>query len=510
MASLRFAYVASEVTGFAKTGGLADVAGSLPRALAQRGLDGAVFLPLYRSVRTGKQRFTPTGHVISVPMGNRLVAGALCRSTLPASDVPVYLIEHTGYFERDDPNTKAGIYQFAAADGTLHDYPDNGERFVFFQQAVLEAFRLLDFWPDVLHVNDWQTGLLPAYLRELYGRHPNFALRPHYERIRTLCTIHNLAFQGLFAAQNLPLTGLPARLYNSEQLEFHNQISFLKAGLVFADWINTVSPTYAQEIQTRYFGCGLQGVLTMRHGQLSGIMNGIDDRVWNPATDKLIPANYTVDTVRQGKPLCKAALQRRYGLAPQPHTPLLGMIARLADQKGVDLLLEILPALMNEGVQLVVLGLGDPKYQQLLRAEQQRHAAHFGLTLALDEELAHQIEAGADIFLMPSKYEPAGLNQMYSLKYGTVPVVRATGGLNDTVTDATPENLANGAATGFKFAAVAGFALLEAIQRALTLFRHQPGRWLQLVHTGMRQDWSWNRSAAEYERLYVRITEERP
>jgi starch synthase len=505
---MRCLYVASEVAGFAKTGGLADVVGALPRALHQRGHDCAVILPLYRAVRTGNQPIEPTGLTFGVPFGNRLATGSLWRSTLPGSDVPVYLIEQPGYFERDDPAQGGGLYQYTTPDGTRHDYPDNCERFVFFQQGVLEALRLLDWWPDVLHANDWQTGLIPVYLRELYARYPLAELRPRYQQIRTLFTIHNMAYQGVFWHLDVPLTGLPWRLFVPDALEFHGHLNCLKAGIVFADLINTVSPTYAREIQTPYFGCGLHGVLAQRSRRLFGIVNGADYRTWNPATDPFLAANYDAATVVEGKRKCKQALQNHCGLDAEPRTPVFGMVSRLVDQKGLDLIGQSATALLAHGTQLVLLGEGAPDYHRMLTELRDRYPTRVGLTLAQDEALAHQIEAGADMFLMPSLFEPCGLSQLYSLKYGTVPVVRATGGLCDTVVDATPERLADGRATGFAFVPDSPVSFLGAVERAVRLYRHDPQRWLGLMRNGMAQDWSWERSAAEYERLYQRLAAE--
>jgi len=502
---MRCLYVASEVAGFAKTGGLADVAAALPRALAERGHDCAVLMPLYRCIRSGPRSLTPTGLTFDVPMGNRLVRGSLWRTTLPDSNVPLYLVEQTAYFERDDPATGAGLYQFTRPNGSRADYDDNCERFVFFNQAVLEAIRLLDFWPDLLHLNDWQSGLVPVYLKELYPHYPNAALRPRFAALRTLLTIHNLAYQGLFWYLDMPLTGLPWRLFHYEHLEFFGKISFLKAGIVYANLLNTVSPTYAREIQTRYYGCGLQGVLAARRQDLFGIVNGIEERVWNPEIDPHLALNYNVESVLPGKAACKKALQHHFGLAENPTTPLLAIVSRLAEQKGVDLLGQIAPALLRQNLQLVVLGEGQAEYHAMLTALRSRFPTQVGLKLGQDEALAHRIEAGADIFLMPSQYEPCGLSQLYSLKYGTVPVVRATGGLCDTVADATSERLLDGTATGFAFVAMTPAAFLEAVERAVTMFRDQPEQWLRLVRTGMRQDWSWRRSAAEYEKLYEKL-----
>jgi starch synthase len=493
--------------GFAKTGGLADVVGALPPALAERGHRCAVFCPLYRSVRRGRIPITPTPHVLRILIAHREVQGRLYEARLPDAGVPVYLVEQPDYYERDDPGRGSGLYQYTLPNGQKADYPDNCERFVFFCRAVLEALRLLDLWPDVLHVHDWQTGLVPVYLEEEYRRRAPAHFRAHYRRLRTLFSIHNLAYQGRFWHLDLPLMGLDWRLFNYQQLEFYGEVSFLKAGIVFADLLNTVSPTYAKEIQTPYYGCGLQGVLSERRELLYGIVNGVDYRVWNPASDPHLAATYTIDSVASGKPRCKAALQARFGLAEEPRTPLLGMVSRLVDQKGLDLLGGALPDLLRHNVQVIVLGEGDPAYHRMLLDFQARYPRQMGVTIAQDEVLAHQIEGGADLFLMPSQYEPCGLSQLYSLKYGTVPIVRTTGGLADTVVDTTPQTLANGTATGFTFIPYTPPAFVANIRRALEIYRDRPERWLGLMQTGMRQDWSWNRSAAEYERLYIKLRE---
>jgi starch synthase len=497
---------ASEVAGFAKTGGLADVAASLPRALARRGHHCAVILPLYRSARRASPE--PTAHRFAITLDRHTVPGRLWRSRLPGSDVTAYLIEQPDYYERDDPAARRGLYQFTAPDGSKRDYPDNAERYIFFCRAVLEAMRLLGEWPEVLHANDWQTGLLPVYLCQ--ARHPRSALPEGYARIRTLFTIHNLAYQGVFWHWDMALTGLSWNLFNYRQLEFHGQLNLLKAGIVFADAINTVSPTYAREIQTPYLGCGLQGVLAERRQQLFGIVNGIDYDVWNPATDPHLPAHYDAETVFENKPACKAALQRRLHLDEEPQTPLLGVVARLAEQKGIDLIIGAAPDLVAQGAQLAVLGEGDPAYQRALEELRARYPGRVGAVLALDEPLAHQIEGGADAFLMPSLYEPCGLNQFYSMRYGTVPVVRATGGLADTVVNCTPETLAADTATGFSFLPHTAAALTATVRQAVAMYRGQPEQWRQLVRCGMRQDWSWDHSAAEYEKLYTRLCGDSP
>lgn len=493
----------SEVVGFAKTGGLADVCGSLPPALARRGHRCAVIMPLYRSAKRAEPSPEPTEHVLRVSFAGCTVPARLWRSVLPKSEVPIYFVEQPDYYERDNPETGAGIYIRKRRDGEIEDYPDNVDRFGFFSRAVLEAVPHLGFTPDLIHANDWQTGLVPVYLKELY-RH-----EPGYLRIRSLMTIHNLAFQGVFPAENLPRLGLGWHLFNMDQLEFYGQINLLKAGIVFADRVTTVSPTYAREIQTSYFGCGLQNVLRQRGQRLSGIVNGIDTEVWNPETDTHLAEHYRADTVAEGKRNCKAALQEELGLALDPGVPLLGVVARLAEQKGIDLILGAIEPLLEEPAQIVILGTGAKHYLDRLDDLHQRYPKRFAFVTGLNEPLAHRIEAGCDLFLMPSLYEPCGLNQLYSLRYGTPPVVRATGGLSDTVTDATDDALLAGKATGFSFISPSPQALLETARRAIAMFRSQPDKFRQLIRTGMAQDWSWDRSAADYEDLYLRLIGER-
>jgi starch synthase len=496
-------FAASEVVGFAKTGGLADVAGYLPRALARRGHRVAVVMPLYRGVRLGKVPIHPTEIILGVPLGRSTLPCRLWRTQLPGSDVPVFLVENSDFFERDDPAKGTGIYQRTTPDGRKTDYADNCARFTFFCRAVLEAATHVGFAPDILHGNDWQTGLVPVFLRELY-RH-----RADYRRMRTLFTIHNIAYQGAFPHELFHLTGLDFRLYNPHQLEFYGQFNFLKAGIVFSDWVNTVSPTYAKEIRTPAFGGGMEGVLTERRDRLSGIMNGVDYSSWDPSTDPYIARQYTIDTVWEGKEVCKADLQQAFGLPQEPRMPLLGMVARLVEQKGVDLVTRAADDILKLPVQMVILGEGDPTYHARLHAIRERYPDRVGLQIGYDEALAHKVEAGSDLFLMPSLFEPSGLNQLYSLRYGTPPIVRTTGGLADSILDTTEESLASSEPTGFRFQAYTPQALFGTVRWATHLYHERPVTFRRIVRNGMKADWSWDRAAAEYERIYHRLVAER-
>jgi len=480
--------VTSEAVPFAKTGGLADVCGELPAELERLGHQAAVILPAYRQTRYCGLPLEPLGIDFIVPIGSKTVAGRLLASRLPGTQVPVYLVERDEYYDRDQLYRENG-----------RDYDDNCERFVFFSRAALEAIRLLELKVDVIHANDWQTGLVPAYLKIEYRR------LPRYERIGCLFTIHNMAYQGQFWHWDMLLTGLDWKYFNWRQMEFFSQLNLLKTGLVFADAINTVSPRYAEEIQTPRFGCGLEGVLQSRREVLSGILNGIDQDRWNPATDPHLAVNYDVDSVGSGKPVCKAALQDEMGLPCRSDVPLVGMIGRMDAQKGFDLAAEVIARWADTAdLQWVILGTGEESLERRFRDLAKRYPHKVAARLAFSDGLAHAIEAGADMFLMPSRYEPCGLNQMFSLRYGTVPVVRETGGLADTVVDAGPTAIADRTATGFVFREDDPQALRETLGRACDAYR-QPALWAQLVDTGMRQDWSWRRSAGEYVRLYERI-----
>ncbi|HWE40727.1 MAG TPA: glycogen synthase GlgA [Isosphaeraceae bacterium] len=488
---MKVVIVASEAVPFAKTGGLADVAGALPAALDRLGHEVTLVLPCYRRAWKAGIPFEATGLTLRVPVGPKIVEGHVHSCRLPGSNARALLIDQPGYFDRDQLYGRDGV-----------DYPDNCERFVFFARATLEAVRLLDLRPDVVHCNDWQAGLIPVYLDEIYRHRPGFA------GVGTLMTVHNLAYQGAFWHWDMPLTDLDWRLFHWQALEFHGRLNFLKAGLVFADLLSTVSPTYAREIQTPEFGCGLDGLLRARGGDLHGIVNGIDPSAWSPVGDRFVLARYNAETVAGGKAACKGQLQRRAGLPERLDVPLFAQIGRLDPQKGWDLLAGVADDLLKEDVQLVILGEGQPRYHELVDRLADRYPGKIRAFLEFSNVLAHQIEAGADAFLMPSLYEPCGLNQLYSLAYGTVPIVRATGGLADTVVDATPEALADGTATGFAFREATPRGLRAAIDRALALWA-DPAAWERLAMTGMQADWSWDRSAAAYAALYDEIRRRR-
>jgi len=485
---VRILFATSEATPFAKTGGLADVAGSLPVELARQGHDVSVILPAYRQAFECGQPIDTTDTRFEITIGSKVVTGGLLRSNLPHSTVPVYLVQQDDYFDREHLYTENG-----------DDYKDNCERFVFFSRAVVDAIRLLDLHSDVVHTNDWQTGLVPALLATEYAGVPG------YEQIASLFTIHNLAYQGVFWHWDMLLTGLDWKYFNWRQMEFHGNLNLMKTGLVFADALSTVSPRYAQEIQSAPLGCGLEGVLQSRREVLSGILNGVHYDEWNPATDTHLPTNYDATTFVEGKACCKAALQEELGLPVEANVPLVGFVGRLAEQKGIDLVADVMQQWVHDRpVQWAILGTGERKYHELFADLARRHPARVSARLQFSNPLAHRIEAGADLFLMPSRYEPCGLNQLYSLKYGTLPIVRATGGLADTITDATPDAVAQGTANGFSFGEYAAHALARTLERAIAAYGNTSD-WPRLIRTGMHQNWSWQRSAEQYVALYQSI-----
>jgi starch synthase len=425
---------------------------------------------------------------VEVPIRSEVLTGRLLETRLPDSDVRVIFVDCAEYFDRE------GLY---VSDG--RDYIDNCERFVFFSRAVIAAAKTLNLRPDVIHANDWQTALIPALLQiEERGKPPLG---------QTVCvfTIHNMAFHGSFWHFDMPLTGLDWKYFNFQQMEFHGKLNLLKTGIVFADQITTVSPSYAQEIQTPEFGCGLDGVLSGRREDLTGILNGIDPDVWNPATDPALPANYSVENWNHphAKPACKQALQREFQLPERADVPLFGMISRMTEQKGFDLLRDKMHEFLHRDAQFCFLGTGEPQIEAWLKDLATKSPDRVAVRVGFDEGLAHRIEAGCDAYLMPSRFEPCGLNQMYSLRYGTVPLVHAVGGLADTVEDAGDQHHQNAAANGFAFHEYNAQAFAHTMNRALEAYQDRD-RWARLVENGMRQDWSWNIRAAAYLETYER------
>ena len=470
---MKILMVATECVPLVKTGGLGDVVGALSGALAGGGIETAVVLPAYGAILE-KCRVEDTGLEVAVTLDRRRVSGKVLKARVERL-APIFLIRNDDYFARP------GLYGTAAK-----DYPDNAERFTFFAKAALEVAAATGPW-DVLHCHDWQSALAPVLIKAGTAK----------AAAKTILTIHNLAYQGLFPFSQWPLLGLDPAYFTPEYLEFYGKINFLKGGILCADALTTVSRKYAEEILTPEYGSGLEGVLAERKRDLHGILNGVDYREWNPEIDKFIKKNYAPDNMA-GKGECKKELQQLYNLPQRASTPLLGIVSRLADQKGIDLLLDIVDQLLGMDLQLVVLGSGDQKYQELISELAAVHPKRIGVTIGFDNALAHKIEAGADMFLMPSRYEPSGLNQIYSLKYGTVPVVRATGGLDDTIEDFDP---LSGNGNGFKFADYSGQAFLSAIKRALAVYMSEKA-WKQVTANGMAADFSWERSAREYLDLY--------
>jgi len=469
-------FVTSEAHPLIKTGGLADVSGSLPKALAELSQDIRLIMPNYQALKsTGDVRY-----VCSLRVDNKNVN--ILETRVPDSQVIAWLVDYPGFF-----NYPGNPY----VDEQGNAWANNAERFALFCRIAVEVAmdRAYQDWkPDIVHCNDWQSGLVPALLSLEQGRPA------------TVFTIHNMAYQGLFPGGTASLLNLPGQLLNPEGLEFHNMLSFIKGGLVYADRITTVSPSYALEIQTPEFGYGLEGLLTYRKDVLSGIINGIDLDQWDPETDEYISQHFSVASLDK-KLLNKSELQTRVGLPVNPQVPVFGLISRLVEQKGIDLIIECLPEILAMPMQFVLLGNGDKDFEQELQNLAVLYPDKVALTIGYNESLAHLIEAGADIFLMPSRFEPCGLNQMYSQRYGTIPIVRRTGGLADTVIDAIPETLADNTATGIVFREASAGSLLEACKRAMLLYS-SPDVWRKMQVNAMGKDFSWQRSAQEYLELY--------
>ncbi|HEY8670555.1 MAG TPA: glycogen synthase GlgA [Terriglobales bacterium] len=476
---MHIAFVASECVPFSKTGGLADVVGALPRALAAAGHEISVYIPRYRQTRITEERTVVQS--ITIPFDDQY---RFCSIVTGAGypGVRFFFIDYPPFFDRE------GLYGTASG-----DFPDNAERFALFCRAVLEGSKILGV-PDVFHCHDWQSALVPILLKTQYAEDPAL------QNSGVVFTIHNMGYQGLFPAEILPLLTLPWDLFTISKMEFFGNVNFLKGALAYSDLITTVSRKYSQEIQTSEFGFGLDGVLKERSQSVIGILNGVDYDEWNPESDKFIAAHYSSDDL-SGKQICKQELVAALGITADLSVPIIGIVSRFAAQKGFDLIGQVVDRLALEDVVLAVLGSGDKLYEEMFLRLARRVPGKIAVRIAYDNTLAHKIEAGADMFLMPSRYEPSGLSQMYSMKYGTVPIVRATGGLDDTIDPWDPRTKKG---TGFKFQEYTGEALLRAIHQALQLYR-DPASWQRLMRNGMSKDCSWRISAREYIRAYERV-----
>jgi starch synthase len=476
---LKILFASSEVQPLIKTGGLADVSGALPIALKNLRHDVRIIMPAYGDTLKKIKR---TQRVAAVELPGIPGEVTILKKKLPDTSVEVYFVDYAPAFQR-------GGNPYVNSEG--NPWHDNAERFALFCRSVCEVAKNrigLSWQPDIVHCNDWQTGLVPALLQT------------EVTRPATVFTIHNLAYQGLFPQQTFGYLGLPDQLWSPEALEFHHQLSFIKGGIVFADRVNTVSPRYAREIQTAEFGYGLEGLLKHRSAKLSGIINGIDEEEWNPAQDPHLKLPYTLETLAQKK-TNKQFLQTSFELPADPNTLLLGFIGRMVDQKGVDLIIKLIPQLDNLPVQLVMLGSGDHKLERTVKELASHHSSTIKCHIGYDETLSHQIEAGCDVFLMPSRFEPCGLNQLYSLRYGTVPIVNNVGGLADSVADLNDQHDNLDVATGFIMKQTTSDALYTQIVKALNVYQDQ-SKWSRLVGNGMSKDFSWARSANDYIELY--------
>lgn len=456
---MKILFVSSEVAPFAKTGGLADVSGSLPLAFENLGIEVKIVMPKYKMVKVKE---------------NKTVIG---------KNLEVFFIENEKYFGRDQ------LYG-----DRFSDYPDNLERFAYFSKAALELLKRINFRPDVIHCNDWQSSAIPIYIKTLYKNDTFF------KGIKTLLTIHNLSYQGLFEKSQFPKTGLGWELFTIEGLEFYNKVNILKGGIIFSDFITTVSPTYSQEIQTKEFGYGLEGVLKKRADDLYGILNGIDYNIWDPKTDKYIAKNYDASSV-EDKYINKEDLQKISGLKVDRNIPLIGIISRLADQKGLDLISAIIEGLLKLKIQFILLGTGDDKYHNLFEKISLIYPRRTSINLKFDAVLAQKIYAGCDMFLMPSRFEPCGLGQMICLRYGTIPIIRLTGGLKDTIQE-FDEGTKEG--NGFTFSRYLSSDLFKTIKKALGVYKDKD-LWQKLVKKAMSYDFSWESSARKYAQLYKKL-----
>lgn len=485
---LNVLFLSSEIVPFAKTGGLADVSYALPQAIKELGHEVRVMMPKYGFISERKFGIHEIVRLreIEIPVGDVLQKGSAKASFIVGQKVKVqvYFLENEFYYDRDDlyvdPKTKK-------------DYPDNDERFIFFSKGVIETLKKLGWRPDVIHCNDWQTALVPVYLKTIYSDDPFF------KGVKTVLTIHNISYQGVFSKESFYKSGLPEQIF--PEIQHDGNFNFLKAGILYADFITTVSPTYAKEIISNdEIGAGLSNVLKKRKKDLYGIVNGVDYSTWNPEIDKFIPVPYGIHTI-ETKYENKKALLRYFGLDYSEEVPVVSQISRLVEQKGFDLIEEVIDEMMKLNIQYIVLGTGERRYEYMLEKIKRKYPKRVGIYIGFNEELAHLIEAGSDMFLMPSKYEPCGLNQMYSLRYGTVPIVRKTGGLADTVEEFNPKT---GRGTGFLFEKYSSQEMLKALKKAISVYKNKK-LWLKLIKNGMSKDFSWNASAKKYVELYQKL-----
>ncbi|MEW6416843.1 MAG: glycogen synthase GlgA [Nitrospirota bacterium] len=475
-----------EAVPYVKTGGLADVAGSLFKEYRRMKKEAYIILPFYKKIKDGQSSIEDTGVRINVPVGDTVIEGRIF-----SNQYSTYFIGCDKFFDRQE------LYGTPAG-----DYSDNISRFVFFSRGIIEACKALNFKPDVIHCNDWQTGLVPLYLKTIY-RGDKF-----FKNVATILTIHNLGYQGLFPSSDLPITNLGWELFNPEGIEFYGKINFLKAGIISADILNTVSNTYAKEILNKEFGFGLDGVLRMRESVLYGVINGIDYEEWDPSRDLFIPANYSYNDI-SGRAFCKKELMRLlFGpsdILDAERIPLIGIVGRLSAQKGLDLVLQSIDELLSFGVKLVILGKGDEVYHNSFSEVAKKYKGKVSVIIGFEEPLAHKIYAGSDFFLMPSRYEPCGLGQLIALRYGCIPIARRTGGPSDTIHDYEP---LKSKGTGFLFSDYTPSAMQDAVKRALCVYTDEDKKHKMIID-GMNMDFSWKKSAERYIELYNAAIEKR-
>ena len=486
---LKVLFVAGEVVPFAKTGGLADVMGSLPQAVEDLGNESRIMMPKYGVINDRKFRLHDVLRLKEIPVevDGKTDILSVKVTALPSSKIQTYFLYNESYFKRNglytDPETKK-------------DYPDNDIRFIFFNRGVLETLKTLGWSPDIIHCNDWMTALIPAYLKTVYKDDPFF------KNTKTVYTVHNISYQGDFDNVTLKKAGFSESEFNPDGLEFYNRFNFMKIGLVYSDMITTVSETYANEISTDdEISCGMKGVLETRKSKIRGILSGIDESVWSPKKDEFLAKPYTKANVEEGKHENKKALLEKMGLPYKENVPVIGFISRLVDHKGIDLVLEGFDKIMKFDAQFVLLGCGEKEYEEFFSAAKAKYPEKFSCDFSFSEEIAHLIEAGSDMFLMPSRFEPCGMNQMFSLKYGTVPVARATGGLCDTI-----KPYKDGQGNGFMFKKYAAADMLRAIKAALETYQDKEN-WKSLIESGMDEDFSWKSSAEKYNELYKQLVD---